>query len=29
MTHEDPTLKIVNDKENGQMLLYGIGDHAA
>lgn len=26
MTHEDPTLKIVNDKENGQMLLYGIGD---
>lgn len=26
MTHEDPTLQIVNDKENGQMLLYGIGD---
>ncbi len=26
MTHEDPTLQIVNDKENRQMLLYGIGD---
>ena len=26
MTHEDLTLKVVNDAENGQMLLYGIGD---
>ena len=26
MTHEDQTLKIVNDAENGQMLLYGMGD---
>lgn len=26
MTHEDQTLKIVNDTENGQMLLYGMGD---
>lgn len=26
MMHEDQTLKIVNDTENGQMLLYGIGD---
>lgn len=26
MTHEDLTLKIVNDSENGQMLLYGMGD---
>lgn len=26
MTHEDLTLKVVNDSENGQMLLYGIGD---
>lgn len=26
MTHEDLTLKSVNDAENGQMLLYGMGD---
>ena len=26
MTHEDLTLKIVNDAENGQMLLYGMGE---
>ena len=26
MTHEDLTLKTVNDSENGQMLLYGMGD---
>lgn len=26
MTHEDLTLKVVNDAENRQMLLYGIGD---
>ncbi len=26
MTHEDQTLKIVNDTENGQMLIYGMGD---
>lgn len=26
MMHEDLTLKIVNDSENRQMLLYGIGD---
>lgn len=26
MTHEDQTLKVVNDTENGQMLLYGMGD---
>ncbi len=26
MTHEDLTLKNVNDSENGQMLLYGMGD---
>ena len=26
MMHEDLTLKNVNDSENGQMLLYGMGD---
>lgn len=26
MTHEDLTLKTINDSENGQMLLYGMGD---
>ena len=26
MTHEDLTLKVVNDAENRQMLLYGTGD---
>ncbi len=26
MTHEDQTLKIVNDAENRQTLLYGMGD---
>ena len=26
MTHEDTTLKVVNDSENRQMLLYGMGD---
>lgn len=26
MMHEDLTLKSVNDSENGQMLLYGMGD---
>ncbi len=26
LTHEDLTLKAVNDSENGQMLLYGMGD---
>ena len=26
MTHEDLTLRNVNDAENGQMLLYGMGD---
>ena len=26
MTHEDQTLKVVNDTENRQLLLYGIGD---
>ncbi len=26
MTHEDQTLKIVNDSENRQMLIYGMGD---
>lgn len=26
MMHEDLTLKAVNDAENGQMLLYGMGD---
>lgn len=26
MMHEDLTLKNVNDAENGQMLLYGMGD---
>ena len=26
MTHEDLTLKVVNDAENRQMLLYGMGD---
>jgi len=25
MMHEDQTLKVVNDAENGQMLLYGMG----
>lgn len=26
LTHEDLTLKVVNDSENRQMLLYGMGD---
>ncbi len=26
LTHEDQTLKVVNDTENGQTLLYGIGE---
>lgn len=26
ITHEDLTLKVVNDAENRQMLLYGIGE---
>lgn len=26
MTHEDLTLRVENDAENGQMLLYGMGD---
>ena len=26
LTHEDPTLKLVNDAENRQTLLYGMGD---
>ncbi len=26
LTHEDQTLKIVNDTENRQLLLYGIGE---
>ncbi|MBE5932425.1 MAG: elongation factor G [Lachnospiraceae bacterium] len=26
MTHEDQTLKVVNDAENKQLLLYGIGE---
>lgn len=26
MTHEDLTLKVVNDSENRQSLLYGMGD---
>ncbi len=26
LSHEDQTLKVVNDSENGQMLLYAIGD---
>lgn len=26
MTHEDQTLKVVNDSDNHQTLLYGIGD---
>ena len=26
LTHEDPTLKMVNDAENRQTLLYGMGD---
>ena len=26
MSHEDQTLKVVNDVENRQTLLYGIGD---
>ncbi|MDD3368575.1 MAG: elongation factor G [Lachnospiraceae bacterium] len=26
MTHEDQTLKVINDAENRQMLLYGMGD---
>ncbi|MBO5207851.1 MAG: elongation factor G [Lachnospiraceae bacterium] len=26
MTHEDQTLKVVNDSENKQTLLYGMGD---
>ncbi len=26
LTHEDQTLKVVNDTENRQLLLYGMGD---
>ena len=26
MSHEDQTLRVVNDAENRQMLLYGMGD---
>lgn len=26
LTHEDQTLKVVNDAENRQLLLYGMGD---
>jgi len=26
LSHEDPTLKVVNDSENSQTLLYGIGE---
>ncbi len=26
LTHEDQTLKVVSDTENGQTLLYGIGE---
>ncbi len=26
LTHEDQTIKVVNDAENKQMLLYGMGD---
>ncbi len=26
LSHEDQTLKLVNDTENSQMLIYGIGD---
>ena len=26
ITHEDQTIKVVNDSENRQMLLYGMGD---
>ena len=26
LTHEDQTLKVVNDTENRQLLLYGIGE---
>lgn len=26
LTHEDQTLKVVNDTENSQLLLYGIGE---
>ncbi len=26
MTHEDQTLKVVNDAENRQLLLYGMGE---
>lgn len=26
LTHEDQTLKVVNDSENRQLLLYGMGD---
>ncbi len=26
LLEEDPTLKLVNDKENRQLLIYGIGD---
>ena len=27
LMEEDVTLKVINDKENGQLLIYGIGDH--
>ena len=26
MTHEDLTIRVVNDAENRQTLLYGMGD---
>ena len=26
MTHEDLTIRLVNDAENRQTLLYGMGD---
>lgn len=26
MAHEDPTMKVVNDAENRQTLIYGMGD---
>ena len=26
MSHEDLTMKVVNDAENRQTLLYGMGD---
>ena len=29
ITHEDLTVKVVNDAENRQLLLYGMGDQRA